>query len=187
MKIRFHIVYCFIIVVLVILLSKPFAKSDRVNDLDNSVIDTLSFKRDTTKIVIIDTIIQERVVYKERIVKDTLWLTDTLYLPIVQKHYSEQGKYDLWISGVEPLNVDKIDIYNTIEYNTITNTITQAIYPKNTQVFMGGGFCSFLGTFTPLVSISIETRRKWLFSLDYGRNKQSNLIVVDVKYKIIGK
>ena len=63
-----------------------------------------------------------------KVVKDTVYIRDSitgydLYLPIIQKHFSEKNRYDLWVSGVEPLNVDRIDVYNQVKYETITNTI----------------------------------------------------------------
>lgn len=54
----------------------------------------------------------------------TVTVHDTVYLVIdrVQQHYSKQGSYDAWISGVDS-NLDSIKVYNT----TVTNTII----PKN--------------------------------------------------------
>ena len=133
---------------LILLLVKPTAKSDRVDGVSDSKVDTLSF---INTIVIRDTLVDTLVVYKDRIVKDTVMIHDTVtgidvYLPIVQQHYSEKGRYDLWISGVEPLNLDRIDIYKEVEYKTITNTVTktQYVYPKNNELYLGGGFYSFL-------------------------------------------
>ena len=180
---------------MILLLVEPTAKSDRVDGFDDSKVDTLSFNSDTNKVKVLDTLSQdskkERIVYKEKIVKDTIYVQDTiwgydLYLPIVQKHFSEKGRYDLWISGVEPLNVDRIDVYKEVEYNTVTNTVTktQYIYPKHNEFYLGGGFCSFLGTFTPVVNASLKTKKDALISLNYGRNKDGNLIMGTYSWKI---
>ena len=195
MKIKTHILYIITIIVLILLLVEPTAKSDRVDGFDDSKVDTLSFNSDTNKVKVLDTLSQdskkERIVYKEKIVKDTIYVQDTiwgydLYLPIVQKHFSEKGRYDLWISGVEPLNVDRIDVYKEVEYNTVTNTVTktQYIYPKHNEFYLGGGFCSFLGTFTPVVNASLKTKKDALISLNYGRNKDGNLIMGTYSWKI---
>lgn len=173
---------------MILLLVKPTAKSDRVDGVSDSKVDTLSF---INTIVIRDTLVDTLVVYKDRIVKDTVMIHDTVtgidvYLPIVQQHYSEKGRYDLWISGVEPLNLDRIDIYKEVEYKTITNTVTktQYVYPKNNEFYLGGGFYSFLDTFTPVVNISLKTKKDALISLNLGRYKGDNLIVGTYSWKL---
>lgn len=196
MKIKTHILYIITIFVLILLLIKPTAKSDKGVEFDNSNIDTLSFNSDTNKVKVLDTLSQdskkEKIVYKEKIVKDTIYIRDTvtgydLYLPIIQKHFSEPNKYDLWISGVEPLNVDRIDIYKQIEYNTITNTITrEVVAPPKNEFYLGGGFCSVLNTFTPVVNATLKTKKNALISLNYGRYKGGNLIMGTYSWNIRG-
>ena len=188
MRIKTHILYIVTIIVLILLLVEPTAKSDRVDGFNDGKIDTLSF---INTIVIRDTLVDTLVVYKDRIVKDTVMIHDTVtgidvYLPIVQQHYSEKGRYDLWISGVEPLNLDRIDIYKEVEYKTITNTVTktQYVYPKNNELYLGGGFYSFLDTFTPVVNISLKTKKNALISLDLGRYKGDNLIIGTYSWKL---
>jgi hypothetical protein len=105
-------------------------------------------------------------------------------LQVVRKYFSEPNRYDLWISGVEPLQIEKIRTYNQIEYRTITQTITKAIYPRCTEFYLGGGFCSFLDTFTPVVNASLKTKKDALISLNYGRNKDGNLIMGTYSWKI---
>lgn len=180
---------------LILLLVEPTAKSDRVDGVSDGKVDTLSFNSDTNKVKVLDTLSQdskkEKIVYKEKIVKDTIYIHDTVtgidvYLPIVQQHYSEKGRYDLWISGVEPLNLDRIDIYKEVEYNTVTNTVTktQYVYPKNNELYLGGGFYSFLDTFTPVVNVSLKTKKNALISLNLGRYKGDNLVVGTYSWKI---
>lgn len=188
MRIKTHILYIVTIIVLILLLVEPTAKSDRVDGVSDSKVDTLSF---INTLVIRDTIIDTLVIYKDKIVKDTVRISDTnlgfdVYLPVVQKHYSEKGRYDLWISGVEPLNLDRIDIYKEVEYKTITNTVTktQYVYPKNNEFYLGGGFYSFLDTFTPVVNVSLKTKKNALISLNLGRYKGDNLVVGTYSWKI---
>lgn len=188
MRIKTHILYIVTIIVLILLLVEPTAKSDRVDGVSDSKVDTLSF---INTIVIRDTIIDTLVIYKDKIVKDTVRISDTnlgfdVYLPVVQKHFSEKGRYDLWISGVEPLNLDRIDIYKEVEYNTVTNTVTktQYVYPKNNELYLGGGFYSFLDTFTPVVNVSLKTKKNALISLNLGRYKGDNLVVGTYSWKL---
>ena len=188
MRIKTHILYIVTIIVLILLLVEPTAKSDRVDGVSDSKVDTLSF---INTIVIRDTIIDTLVIYKDKIVKDTVMIHDTVtgidvYLPVVQKHYSEKERYDLWISGVEPLNLDRIDIYKEVEYKTITNTVTktQYVYPKNNELYLGGGFYSFLDTFTPVVNASLKTKKDALISLNFSRYKGDNIIVGTYSWKL---
>jgi len=192
MKIKSHIIYIAIIFVLIVLLIKPFTKSDEVNRGDSSTIDTLSFVRDTITIVEYDTLIQERVVYKDRYVIDTIFFRDStnntnIQLPLVQKYYNVPNSYELWISGIEPLNVDKINVFNQVEYRTITNTITQNVYSQSTQFYFGGGFYTISSTFAPIVGISLKTKKNVLITLDYGRYEKNNMFLVSAKFKILGK
>lgn len=193
MKISYHITYSIIIIVLVVLLFMPFTKRNKVNGLDSSGIDTLSFKRDTLIFYKIDTLFQVdtlvKIEYKERIIKDTIKVKDTITnseytMPLVQKYFSEPNKYDLWISGIEPLNVDRINVYNQVEYRTITNTITQAIYPRRNEFYLGGGFCSFLRTFNPMVGVAMKTKKNVLISLDFGYYEGDALLLGTAKFKL---
>jgi hypothetical protein len=104
----------------------------------------------------------------------------------VQKHFQKVGCYDLWISGIEPLNLDRIDTYKQVEYETITNTVTRTeyVYPKNNELYLGGGFYSFLDTFTPVVNISLKTKKDALISLNLGRYKGDNLVVGTYSWKL---
>lgn len=174
------------------LLFRHFAKSDEVKVLDNSVTNTLSQKDSTIVINKIDTITQYKVVYKDRIVKEYIYVKDTssnygLQLPLIQKYYHQPNRYDIWISGVEPLSLDRINVYNNIEYRTITNTITKSVYLKSTQLYFGGGFYAISNTIAPIVGIAIKTKKETLFSLDFGRYNDSNLYLVTMKFKILGK
>lgn len=191
MKINFHIIYVLIIGVLALLLLKPFAKSDKVNEFGGSIADTLSFKRDTNINLVIDTLRQdntkEKIIYKEKVVKDTIYIRDTIKMPIVQKYFSVPNKYDLWISGIEPLNIDKINVYNQIEYKTITNTITRDVYRRNMQVYFGGGFYSFNGEIFPIIGTTIKTKKDMLISLNLGHYKSGSMLLLDIKFKILGK
>lgn len=194
MKIKTHILYIVTIFVLILLLVEPTAKSDRVDGVSDSKVDTLSFNSDTTTFRKVDTLKQDsdsgKIVYIEKIVKDTIYVKDTTTntvspLQVVQKYFSEPNKYDLWISGVEPLNVDRICTYNQIEEKIITNTIREAIYPpKRNEFYLGGGFYSFLDTFTPVVNISLKTKKDALISLNFSHYKGDNLIVGTYSRKI---
>lgn len=191
-KIKYHIIYIAIILVLCSLIaSHIFRIYNNSNDAISGV-DTLSYVRDTTTIIQYDTLIQEKLVFKNIYIIDTIYIRDTIHnttsnFPLVQKYYNEPNRYELWISGVEPLSVDKINVFNNVEYRTITNTITQNVYKTSTQFFFGGGFYAFSDTFSPVVGVSLKTKKNTLISLDYGRYDNNNIFLASVKFKIIGK
>jgi hypothetical protein len=116
-----------------------------------------------------DTITETKVLYKDRLVKDTVYLSkeEEPLLLLVQKHFQSIGLYDVWVSGVEPLNVDSIMVYPKIEYRYITQTKT--IYDnKGTDLFGVFGFSRFNGTYSSNVGVCALTNRKWLYGAEIG-------------------
>ena len=73
---------------------------------------------DTVRINTTDTITRYEPKYITQRVVDTLYITDTLFLPITQKHYSEPNMYDVWVSGYEA-KMDSIKTYNKTEYKYV--------------------------------------------------------------------
>lgn len=137
-------------------------------------------QRDTVIIYRIDTIVEYKIEYKEKKVLDTVFVEKegtSIALPIVQKFYQNKGVYDLWISGVEPLNVDSFKCYKQVEYAYITNNVVKERY----KLYVGGGLFSFRDTFTPYVGVSIAEPKKWLISANFGLNGYLGL---EVKYNI---
>lgn len=142
--------------------------------------DGSSVKRDTVVVFKTDTIIEYVVKYKEKKTVDTVWVEKegvNVSLPVIQKFYQNKGVYDLWISGVEPLNVDSVNWYKQTEYINITNIVENDSY----KLYAGGGLFSFRETLTPYASISLSTPTKWLISANFGLN---GYFGVSVKYKL---
>ena len=74
----------------------------------------------------------EKPKYITKYVIDTLVIEKegtTLSLPVIQKHYSQNGIYDAWVSGVSA-ELDSIRTYNKTEYKTITETKNSAAERK---------------------------------------------------------
>ena len=139
-----------------------------------------SIKRDTVVVFKTDTIVEYVVKYKEKKTTDTVWIEKegaAIALPVVQKFYQNKGIYDLWISGVEPLNVDSVNWYKQTEYINVTNVVENYSY----KLYAGGGLFSFRETLTPYASISLSTPTKWLISANFGLN---GYFGVSVKYKL---
>lgn len=116
-----------------------------------------------------DTILETKVEYKDRLVKDTIYLDkrEEPFLLIVQKHFQNIGLYDVWVSGIEPLEVDSIKVYPKIEYRYITQTKT--IYDnKGTDLFGSFGFGRFNGVYSSNMGVYAVTNRKWLYGAEIG-------------------
>lgn len=123
-------------------------------------------KPDTVVVVKHDTITRYKPRYIEKIITDTLYITDTI-LVREQKHYFEKDFYDIWISGYEP-KLDSFRLYPKIEYRTVTNTITKTVEKQGWTLYAGGGIDSFSGVLAPKVSVSLATPRKSLITANLG-------------------
>lgn len=96
------------------------------------------------------------------------------------------GLYDIWISGVEPLNLDSTRVYQKTKYKTETIYKDKIVYqekkPPLLSFYVGGGFYSFSDTFIPKVGISTKIGEKWLISANLGFNK--DIYDISINYKI---
>lgn len=141
-------------------------------------------------IYIHDTIFKDNIIYKEKKVTDTIYVETNgepiISLPVVQKHFSNTNYYDIWISGVEPLNLDSTRIYQKTEYKTETIYQDRIVYREKEspkfEFYLGGGFYSFSGTFIPKVGISTKVGQRWLISANMGFNK--SVYDIGINYKI---
>lgn len=116
-----------------------------------------------------DTITETKVLYKDRLVKDTVYLSkkEEPFLLLVQKQFQSIGLYDIWVSGVEPLDVDSVKMYPTIEYRYITQTkITHD--DKGIDLFGVFGFSRFNDIYSSNVGVCALTNRKWLYGAEIG-------------------
>lgn len=140
--------------------------------------------------IIYDTIFQETIIYKEKKVTDTIYVNrdngGLISLPVIQKHYQDIGLYDIWISGVEPLNLDSTRVYQKTQYKTETIYKDKIVYqekkPPLLSFYVGGGFYSFSDVFIPKIGVSTKVGQKWLISANLGFNK--DIYDISVNYKI---
>ena len=119
-----------------------------------------------------DTVWRDNIAYKWRTVKDTVYVSgvggDSIKAAVVSKEYAEDSLYKVWVSGVEPLALDSIEVYRkTIERTvTVTNTIREE--DNRMRVFVFGGINAYGGTFRPSVGISLEPTRKFAVGAEIG-------------------
>lgn len=125
---------------------------------------------DTVRVNTTDTITRYEPKYITQRVVDTLYITDTLFLPITQKHYAERDKYDVWVSGYEA-KMDSIRTYNKTEYKYVEKEVTKEVVVNKYELYLNGGLNAFSGTFVPKVGISLITPKKTQYNANLGLYK----------------
>lgn len=138
---------------------------------------------DTVRYIQTDTITRYEPKYITKRVVDTLYITDTLFLPITQKHYSEPNMYDVWVSGYEA-KMDSIKTYNKTEYKTIEKTITREKVVNKYELYLNGGLNAFSGAFIPKVGVSLITPKKTHYNANLGLYKGELTYEIGVGFKL---
>ncbi len=168
------------IVVIVVLVTLLFSSKRQIKVVENRVTDTiLKIKVDTfTKYI------------PKYVVKKT---TDTIYLPtndknevaieIEQKYYSENGVYDVWVSGYKT-QLDSIKTYPRVEYRTITNNITKEIYKPTIDLYPYIGFKRLDDKVGQVFGLAIKMPKKWIYSAEIGVVDNKMMYGVTVGYKM---
>ena len=157
----FHLLYIVVIVVLVTLL---FSSKRQIKVVENRVTDTILKIR-------VDTLTRYIPKYVTKKTTDTIYLQannkNEVALEIEQKHYSENGIYDAWISGYKP-QLDSIKTYPRVEYRTITNNITKEILVKKWDFYTCLGFKRFSDEYVPSVGFIAKSPRNSLYGVEVG-------------------
>lgn len=122
---------------------------------------------DTVRIIQTDTITRYEPKYITQRVVDTLYITDTLFLPITQKHYSEPNLYDVWVSGYEA-KMDSIKTYNKTEYEYVEKEVTREVVKNKYELYLNGGLNAFSGTFIPKLGVTLTAPNKTLYNVNFG-------------------
>lgn len=119
-----------------------------------------------------DTVWRDKIAYKWRTVKDTVYVRgvggDSIKAAVVSKEYAEDSLYKVWVSGVEPLALDSIEVYSKTTERTVTVTNTIREEDKRMRIFVFGGFNAFYGTLRPNIGISLEPTRKLAVGAEIG-------------------
>lgn len=152
-----------LVAVLAVIIFHAFTKR---TPTQNEVIKEITIV-DTVRYTQTDTITLYEPKYITKRVVDTLYITDTLFLPITQKHYNQPNIYDVWVSGYEA-KMDSIKTYNKTEYKYIEKEVTQEVVVNKYELYLNGGLNAFSGTFIPKVGISIITPKKTLYNANLG-------------------
>jgi hypothetical protein len=157
----FHLLYIIVIVVLVTLL---FSSKRQIKVVENRVTDTILKIR-------VDTLTRYVPKYVTKKTTDTIYLQandkNEVAIEIEQKHYSENGVYDAWISGYKP-QLDSIKTYPRVEYRTITNSVTKEILVKKWNFYTCIGFKRFSDEYVPSVGFIAKSPRNSLYGVEVG-------------------
>ena len=138
---------------------------------------------DTVRVYTTDTITRYEPKYITQRVVDTLYITDTLFLPITQKHYAERDKYDVWVSGYEA-KMDSIKTYNKTEYKYVEKEITREVVVNKYELYLNGGLNALSGTFIPKVGVSLITPKKTHYNANFGLYKGEITYEIGVGFKL---
>lgn len=137
---------------------------------NNRVQERVVYVTDTLVVTKVDTFIQEKPKYITKRVVDTLYIESegkVSVFPIYQKHYSENGIYDAWVSGVQ-VSLDSIKTYNKTEYKTITNTKTIEREVKKIGLYPYIGVISHNGNIGERIGLTLTTKKRLMFSGEVG-------------------
>lgn len=122
-------------------------------------------KADTVVVYKRDTIRETVFVPKKETVLDTLYRIiyekDTVFLPMIQRHYNRKGIYDLWISGVNP-KLDSLNIYQQTEIREITKEV------EKYRIYAHLGVYAMPNGFAPMAEISLLEPKRYAFSVGVG-------------------
>lgn len=173
----FHLLYIVVIVVLVTLL---FSSKRQIKVVENRVTDTILKIR-------VDTLTRYIPKYVTKKTTDTIYLQanekNEVALEIEQKHYSENGVCDVWISGYNP-QLDSIKTYPRVEYRTITNNITKEIYKSTIDFYPYIGFKRLDDNIGQVFGLTIKMPKKWIYSAEIGVMDNKMMYGVTVGYKL---
>lgn len=168
------------IVVIVVLVTLLFSSKRQIKVVENRVTDTILKIR-------VDTLTKYIPKYVTKKTTDTIYLQATdkneVALEIEQKYYSENGIYDVWISGYKP-QLDSIKTYPRVEYRTITNNITKEIYKSTIDFYPYIGFKRLDDNVGQIFGLTIKMPKKWIYSAEIGVMNNKMMYGVTVGYKL---
>lgn len=168
-----------LVAVLAVIIFHAFTKR---TPTQNEVIKEITIV-DTVRYTQTDTITLYEPKYITKRVVDTLYITDTIFLPIVQKHYSERGMYDVWISGYEA-KMDSIRTYNKTEYKYIEKEVTREVIKNKHELYLNGGLNAFSGVFIPKVGVSLITPKKTHYNVNLGLYNGEMTYEIGIGFKL---
>lgn len=180
-KIRTYLPHILIAISLLISIYSLFRKPNK----EKIVITT-----DTVYWVKYDTLRYSYPVFFTKKVIDTIpiYLKDStkIELPVEQRYYKQDGSYEAWVSGYRP-SLDKINVFNKIEYKTITNTEIHTLYKNSWRGYIGGQIQTFDQKWIPSIKLTIISPKSLLIEAGIGVYDNKPVYNVSAGIKIWGK
>ena len=163
-----------ILVTIIAVIALSLCLCDSCNKRTNTIVKT-EYVSDTTYTFLLDTIIQKELQCKNVIIRDTIQIYKDTALYIVQKEYDSDSLYHVWVSGIEPVNLDSIYVYPRTEYITINSIEKQYVESNKAKYFVSASLNGFSRTFKPSVGIYTIQRGKWLYGAEIGLNQDNKV------------
>lgn len=142
---------------------------------------------DTITICKIDTLYLIDTLYISKPTKDTVYIPtngkDTIEIPIEQKLYSQEGLYDILISGYNA-KIEDLKIYVPNSTTYITKETTETIKTRSRYSFYAGiGLNAFQGDLIPQVNVSIASPKKVQYGANIGYYNKDYFYGLNLQYK----
>lgn len=118
----------------------------------------------------VDTVVVKEIVERKREIRDTIYVPcegeDSVALEVVSKEYAD-SLYRAVISGVEPLNLDSMEIYPRTR--TIYREIEKKVYEYDKfPLYAVASFNGISRRLYPSVGVYTIHDRKWLYGAEIG-------------------
>lgn len=148
------------------------------------------YKTDTITVYKTDTITIESPKYKYKKIIDTLYVyikdSNKVSLPIEEKYYKEEGRYEAWIRGVNP-SLEKINVFNKTIEKKVTNTEIRTIYKKSWNGYLNAQISNYDSKVIPSINLTINSPKSLSFGAGVGIYQNKPLYNFQVGYKLFGK
>lgn len=145
---------------------------------------------DTVYITLIDTFKAQQPTSRRDTILDTIYIENNsengLKLPITQRHYSERDRYDIWVSGFNPI-LDSVNIYNQTKFVTITNNNIKEVYPKTTALYFNLGTMYIGDKFAPKLGAGFKFKNDMIINANVGLYEKKVFYELGFNFKLYGK
>lgn len=157
---------------------------------DRKVEPEITIKTDTITFVKTDTVTLYKPKYISEKVIDTLYIEkkDSSLFPIEikQRYYSEEGLYELWISGVRP-SLDKINVWPKTTYRTIRDVEIHKVYGSSWRGYIGGNILTFDGKWVPSLELTFTSPKSLYLKAGVGVFENKPSYSVGAGFRMFGK
>ena len=140
---------------------------------------------ETDTLYVYDTLKYEKVIYKDKIVVDTVYMiyrdTVNVPIPISSYHFSKDSIFDLHIKGYE-VTLEDITIYPQRDIVTIKDVLYKE--SNLSRYYLGVNLGVFNGAVVPSINFSFQTQNRLLYGVNLGYYNNSLFIGGNISYQI---